>query len=120
LHGAPGVRSARFGGSGLNDEQRVRLLLEQLKSVPWEERRARFVCALALAQSGALVKTFRGVTEGLIAHEPRGTGGFGYDPIFYSPPRARTFAELPRAEKDSISHRGQALRAFLEYARALE
>jgi len=113
---APGVRSARYGGAGLTDEDRCRLVLKELEKVPWDERRARFVCVLALAQSGGLLRTFEGAVEGLIAFEPRGVGGFGYDPIFYYPPKARTFGELPRAAKDAVSHRGQALRAFLEYA----
>ena len=115
LQGAPGVRSARYGGPGLNDDQRNALLLKELLPIPWDERTARFVCVLALAQSGAVVKTFEGAVEGLIAFEPRGHNGFGYDPVFYYPPRARTFGELPRADKDRVSHRGQALRKFREY-----
>ena len=115
LDGAPGVRSGRYGGPGLNDEKRCTKLLAQMETVRWDERSARFVCVLALAQAGGLVKTFEGVVEGLIAHEPRGTSGFGYDPIFYYPPKARTFGELTRAEKDAVSHRGQALRAFLSH-----
>jgi len=115
LQGAPGVRSARYGSPGLNDDQRNALLLKELQNIPLEDRTARFVCVLALAQSGALTKTFRGEVEGLIAHEPRGHNGFGYDPVFYYPPRARTFGELPRADKDKVSHRGQALRKFRAY-----
>src|SRR5262245_39913714 len=115
LQGAPGVRTARYGGPGLNDDQRNALLLKELQNIPLEDRTARFVVVLALAQSGALTKTFRGEVEGLIAHEPRGRNGFGYDPVFYYPPRARTFGELPRPDKDKVSHRGQALRKFREY-----
>ena len=107
LRGAPGVRSARYGGTGLDDDKRNALLIKELQTIPWEDRTARFVCVLALAQSGALVKTFDGTVEGLIAFEPRGHNGFGYDPVFYYPPRARTFGELPRSDKDKVSHRGQ-------------
>ena len=115
LGGVPGIRSARFGGAGLSDEDRCGLVLQQMAKIPWEERTARFVCALTLAQSGAAVRDFRGVVEGLIAFEPRGKNGFGYDPIFYYPPLARTFGELPRAEKDTVSHRGLALAALKDY-----
>ena len=115
LGGAPGVRSARYGGPGLSDEQRCSLLLKELEKVPWEDRKARFVCVLALAQSGAVSRVFEGTVDGLIAFEPRGTNGFGYDPIFYYPPRARTFGELSRSEKERVSHRGRALREFRKY-----
>ena len=115
LGGAPGVRSARYGGPGLSDEQRCSLLLKELEKVPWEDRKARFVCVLALAQAGAVIRVFEGTVDGLIAFEPRGTNGFGYDPIFYYPPRARTFGELSRSEKERVSHRGRALREFRKY-----
>jgi XTP/dITP diphosphohydrolase len=115
LGGAPGVRSARYGGPDLNDEQRCTLLLKELEKVSWEDRKARFVSVLALAQSGAVIRVFEGTVDGLIAFEPRGKNGFGYDPIFYYPPRARTFGELPRSEKDRVSHRGRALRELREY-----
>jgi XTP/dITP diphosphohydrolase len=115
LGGAPGVLSARYGGPGLGDDGRNTLLLKELLPIGWDERTARFVCVLALAHSGALIKTFHGAVAGLIAFEPRGTNGFGYDPVFYYPPHARTFGELSRAEKELVSHRGQALRRFREY-----
>jgi XTP/dITP diphosphohydrolase len=115
LGGAPGIRSARYGGPGLSDEQRCRALLDALQKVPWDDRKARFVCVLALARGGSLIRTFRGVVEGIIAFEPRGAGGFGYDPIFYYPPLSRTFGELRREEKEKVSHRGQALREFVAY-----
>ena len=117
LDGRPGVHSARYGGAGLTDEQRCRLLLDEMVKVRWEERTARFVCVLALAQGGAILKTFRGVVKGLLAFEPRGKAGFGYDPVFYYPPKMLAFGELDRAEKDAVSHRGQALRAFLDYVK---
>jgi XTP/dITP diphosphohydrolase len=116
LGGEPGVLSARYGGPGLDDEGRNRLVLEKLEKVPPEKRGARFVCVLALAQSGEPIETFRGAVEGRIAPAPRGPGGFGYDPIFFYPPKACTFGELLPAEKDVVSHRGAALREFLRYA----
>jgi len=115
LGGAPGVRSARYGGPGLSDEGRCLLVLKEMEKHAWEDRQARFICVLALAQAGELVRTFRGVVEGMIAFEPRGAGGFGYDPIFYHPPSARTFGELSPAEKDAVSHRGIAIREFVKY-----
>ena len=116
LGGAPGVLSARYGGTGHSDEERCRLLLKELESVPREERTARFVCVLALARAGRLIRTFEGVVEGLIALEPCGSNGFGYDPVFYCPPLGRAFSELSSEEKDRVSHRGRALRLFVEYA----
>ena len=116
LGGEPGILSARYGGPGLSDEDRCRLLLHRLEGVPEEGRTARFVCVLALAREGVLVRTFEGKVEGSIAFEPRGANGFGYDPVFYYTPLCVTFAELPPSEKDRVSHRGHALRAFREYA----
>lgn len=120
LDGAPGVKSARYGGPGLTDEDRNSLLLREMKGVPWNDRTARFVCVLALARGGELVELFEGQAEGLIAFEPRGPHGFGYDPVFYYPPLSRAFGELSPAEKGEVSHRGQALRKlqkFIEAAR---
>jgi XTP/dITP diphosphohydrolase len=115
LGGAPGVRSARFGGPGLDDAGRVALLLERLRGVPPERRTARFRCVIALVSPAGPVRTVAGVAEGLIAAAPRGQGGFGYDPVFLYPPLTRTFAELSDAEKSTVSHRALAARA----ARAL-
>jgi XTP/dITP diphosphohydrolase len=115
LGGAPGVHSARFGGD-TTYPQKFTLIEEQLRRVPAAERTARFVCALAVANGDRIVFEARGTIEGLIAAEPRGTGGFGYDPIFYYPPFGCTLAEAGD-RKSSVSHRGQAfrqLRAYLE------
>jgi XTP/dITP diphosphohydrolase len=115
LSGAPGVHSARFGGD-ITYPQKFRLIEEQLGRVPDAERTARFVCALAVADADRIVFEARGTIEGLIAAEPRGTGGFGYDPIFYYPPFGATLAEASD-RKSLVSHRGKAfreLRAFLE------
>jgi len=115
LDGAPGLHSARFGGPGLDDAGRVALLLERLGSVPAGSRTARFRCVIALVDEAGGERTVEGVVEGEIAAAPRGTGGFGYDPVFLYPPLARTFGELSDSEKERVSHRALAARA----ARAL-
>jgi XTP/dITP diphosphohydrolase len=112
IGGEPGVRSARYAGSGASDAANVAKLLEAMRQVPEARRTARFVCALALAGPGGEVRTFAGVVEGRIGREGRGTAGFGYDPIFYPAGHDRTFAEMSEAEKDALSHRGAALRAL--------
>ena len=109
LDGEPGVRSARYGGPGLIDEDRTNLVLERLTGTPEERRTARFRCVLAIARNGTVLETFEGVVEGRITTEPRGTNGFGYDPIFFHPPSGCTTAELTTEQKRRISHRGQAL-----------
>lgn len=113
LDGRPGVRTARYGGEGLSAVERYQLLLRNLSDVPWSRRAARFRCAIALAApDGQLLGEAEGVCEGVIALEPSGGGGFGYDPVFYLPDRGVTMAELPSAEKHRISHRGRALAAI--------
>ena len=113
LGGAPGVFSARFAGPNATDVENNRLLLEKLNGV--SRRAARFVCAIALVEGGGLVRgVFHGAVEGVITQQPRGTGGFGYDPLFYYPPFACTFGEATAEQKFLVSHRGQALRAMLE------
>ena len=117
LGGEPGVHSARYGGPGASDEERCRLLLRCLQGVPPTERTARFRCVVALVKPDGSLHTAEGVCEGRIALEPRGEGGFGYDPIFYLPHLGRTMAELSLAEKNAVSHRAraaQAARALLE------
>ncbi len=109
LHGAPGVRSARVAGS---DPERIAWLLAQLRHVAPPCRRARFVCALALASPDGPVGQWEGVVEGLIIDTPTGEDGFGYDPVFYYPPAAMTFAQMSREQKSLVSHRGKALREF--------
>jgi XTP/dITP diphosphohydrolase len=117
LGGAPGVKSARYGGAGLDDEGRNRKLLEALTGVAPERRTARFRCVLALAESGTTLATFEGVIEGRILDEPRGRNGFGYDPLFYHLPSGCTTAEMTTAEKQCVSHRGMAIAAFLDALR---
>ncbi len=113
LGGAPGVHSARFGGD-TTYPQKFALIEEQLRRVPDADRTARFVCALAVADGDRIVFEARGTVEGYIGPEPRGTGGFGYDPIFYYPPFGCTLAEAGD-RKSSVSHRGQAFRQLREF-----
>jgi XTP/dITP diphosphohydrolase len=115
LGGAPGIHSARFGGPATTYPDKFALIEAELRLTDTADRTARFVCALALADAGRVVFEARGTVEGLIAPEPRGDGGFGYDPIFFYPPFGCTLAEAAD-RKSSVSHRGQAfreLRSFL-------
>jgi XTP/dITP diphosphohydrolase len=117
LDGAPGVHSARYGGSKLPDEERNRKLLAELEHVEPDRRTARFRCVLALARKGRTLATFEGVIEGRLLHAPRGHNGFGYDPLFFHPESGCTTAELTTEEKQRVSHRGQAIAALLEALR---
>jgi len=108
LGGAPGVYTARYGGEELSDEERYWLLLQNLKGVPDERRGARFRCVIALAWPNGHTELAEGNCEGRITHEPRGEGGFGYDPVFYLPEFGCTMAELPAEVKNRISHRARA------------
>lgn len=117
LGGEPGLFSSRFGGEGASDFERNRLLLEKLRGVPRERRGARFTSAVAVARGDEVLFDVEESVFGLIAEEPRGSNGFGYDPLFFYPPYGKTFGEVPREQKDVVSHRGKAfarLRAFLE------
>lgn len=120
LGGRPGVRSARYGGEGLDDAGRVRLLLSEMEGVPENERACRFHAVLAFAAPDGREETAEGVCEGRLAREPSGLNGFGYDPVFYLPQFGRTMAELDPEEKDAASHRGQAARRMLPLLRAGE
>jgi len=111
LGGAPGVHSARFSGPHSTDEANNLLLLEKLRGVA--NRTARFVCAIALVEGERPRGVFRGAVAGVILDQPRGSAGFGYDPLFYSPALGLTFGEASAEQKFSLSHRGQALRAML-------
>ena len=115
LGGEPGVRSARYAGPEASDQDRVRYLLGKLQGVEWERRSARFRSVVALAFPDGEVRLFEGACEGMVAFEPRGDKGFGYDPIFYIPALGRHMAELELAEKNDMSHRGQAARKAAEY-----
>jgi XTP/dITP diphosphohydrolase len=123
LGGAPGVRSARYAAdfsdnktaSNSSDRENNERLLRELKDTPDNLRSARFICALAAAINGRTLVVCRGEVSGTILHEPAGSGGFGYDPLFYVGALKKTFAELSPEEKNSISHRGQAFQKFLRW-----
>jgi XTP/dITP diphosphohydrolase len=108
LGGEPGVMSARYAGKNATDADRVRYLLAKLKDVPMERRTARFVCIIAIASPDGRVKTCDGECTGVIAIEPRGEHGFGYDPAFFLPELGKTMAELTAALKNKVSHRARA------------
>lgn len=109
LGGAPGIRSARFAGDHASDSDNISLLLDRLRDVPPTQRTARFRAVIVVAYPGGEELVAEGICEGLIAEQPSGTGGFGYDPVFYYPPLACTFAEIDAQTKNRISHRAQAL-----------
>ena len=110
LGGEPGALSARYAGERASDRERIEYLLRRLEGIPWERRAARFGCVIAIATPGGEVELCRGECEGIIAFEPKGQNGFGYDPIFYLPELGKTMAELRSEEKNEISHRGRAAR----------
>ena len=111
LNGAPGIYSARYAGADATFDDNCQKMLKELHGIPVEKRTARFRTVIAFVNGGEK-EWVEGVAEGRIIEEKRGIGGFGYDPIFYYPPLRKTFAELDSVEKNSISHRGKALRNF--------
>lgn len=113
LGGAPGVHSARYAGANATNAQRIAKLLQQLGGKKGEERTAYFVCAIALAERGGAIAIVTARVDGEILEAPRGSGGFGYDPVFYFPPLKKAFAELLPEEKNQYSHRGKAFRKLL-------
>jgi len=115
LQGAPGIESARFGGVDASYPEKFARLYDALHRAGSPRSPARFVCALAFAEDDRIVFEARGTVEGEIAPRPAGTGGFGYDPIFYYPPYGGTLAEVPADRKDAVSHRGAAFRALRMY-----
>ncbi len=116
LDGAPGLYTSRFGGRGLSDEDRNRLLLEKLSGIPDERRGARFTSAVVAIEAGEILFEVERHVEGRIAREPSGAGGFGYDPLFFFPPFDTTLACVPPERKATVSHRGKA---FADLARFL-
>lgn len=114
LGGEPGSLSARYGGKDTSDKEKITLLLSRLQGVPWEKRSARFRCVIAIALSSRLVGLCEGECSGIIAFEPRGDHGFGYDPVFYLPGLGKTMAELSLEEKNRVSHRGKAAQKALQ------
>jgi XTP/dITP diphosphohydrolase len=122
LGGAPGVHSARYAAdephaaeTNTDDEANNAKLIREIELVPRDKRNGRFVCWIAAARDGKALAVFEGKAEGMILDMPRGTNGFGYDPLFYFPQIGRTFAELSTEEKAKYSHRGEAFRKFLEW-----
>jgi XTP/dITP diphosphohydrolase len=115
LGGAPGVHSARYAGPGASDADRIRKLLGEMRGKTGEERRARFVCVVAVAEAGNMLGLFSASAEGVLLDEARGRDGFGYDPIFYFPALGKTYAEISREEKNRYSHRGKAFQKALEF-----
>jgi XTP/dITP diphosphohydrolase len=113
LGGRPGVFSARYSGDGATDEKNNAKLLQELAGVPMEKRTARYRSAIALADKSGVLEIVEASCEGLIATEPRGTNGFGYDPLFFIPQYQKTFGELPLEVKQTMSHRAKALREML-------
>jgi XTP/dITP diphosphohydrolase len=113
LDGAPGVHSARYAGSQATNSQRIEKLLGEMRGKKGAERAAYFVCAIALAKEGRALAIVTDRVDGEILEAPSGSGGFGYDPVFYFPVLAKTFAELPAEEKNQRSHRGKAFGKLL-------
>ena len=114
LNGEPGIYSARYAGEHGNDEANNKKLLEKLKGVDRKDRKGRFVCVIALQDSNGEYISIRGEVEGIIQEEISGKGGFGYDPLFYYEPLKKTFSEISAEEKNSVSHRGRALKKLKE------
>jgi XTP/dITP diphosphohydrolase len=114
LGGAPGVRSARYAGPNATDAENNDKLLQELAGRQGDERRARFVCITALARRGRALAVVSDCADGLIVNAARGSGGFGYDPLFFSPEMGCTFAEAPAAQKNRSSHRGKAFTKVIQ------
>lgn len=119
LDGAPGVRSARYSDPGATPQRNTDLLLSRIRSVPWPERTARFRCVMAFFDptgGGAdPIQLTEGICRGYILEAPKGSGGFGYDPVFYTPRWAKTFAEIPLELKNTVSHRARAMARMADY-----
>jgi len=113
LGGAPGVHSARYAGAQATNSQRIEKLLDEMRGKTGSERAAHFVCAIALAERGRTLAIVTDRVDGEILEAPRGSGGFGYDPVFYFPALGKTFAEILAEEKNQHSHRGKAFRRLL-------
>ena len=122
LHGEPGIFSARYAGAHASDNENTEKLLAEIAHSKGKSTRdqARFRCVLALAKKGQLLQTFEGVVEGTITRSPRGAGGFGYDPIFRPDGFEQTFAEMPAAVKNRVSHRARVIAQLAEYLAARE
>jgi XTP/dITP diphosphohydrolase len=113
LGGKPGVHSARYAGQSKDDEKNIEKLLKELKNI--QNRKAKFITVVTLSKNGKAINSFTGEVEGIILKGKRGTGGFGYDPIFFYPPLQKTFAELTTEEKNQISHRANAFKKLKNF-----
>ncbi len=118
LNNRPGIFSKRYAGENATDEERIKKLLDELKDIPFEKRKARFVCVAVLKISNKLYSV-TGICEGYISFTPRGNNGFGYDPVFYLPDIGKTMAELSRQEKGCLSHRGNAFKKLYEIIKGI-
>lgn len=114
LGGRPGILSSRFAGKDATDDANIHKLLQEMRGVSQEDRKGRFQCAIAFASPEKVCFSVVGSCSGFILERKRGTGGFGYDPLFFYPPLKRTFAQLSEEEKGRVSHRGRALKKFKE------
>lgn len=119
LGSAPGIFSARYAGEKADDHENVKKLLREMKNLEGEDRNARFVCCIAFASPEGNYKTFTGYVRGVISKKQKGFNGFGYDPVFYPVGYNKTFAEMTDSEKDSLSHRGRAMKKLYEYSRKI-
>ena len=120
LAGAPGVFSARYAGEQADDNKNVKKILREMRTViNKKERRARFVCCIVFALPDGKIRTFTGYVSGMIAEKPKGSNGFGYDPVFYPMGHDRTFAEMADFEKDALSHRGRAMKKLYTYLKLI-
>lgn len=115
LNGLPGVRSNRLFGESISDAEKVHRLLQRMVNAPSDRRTARFVCCAVLVVNGRLALSVQGTVSGCILESPAGTGGFGYDPVFWVPEYGATFAEISEDSKDRISHRGRAMRQVRDF-----
>lgn len=115
LGGAPGVHSARYAGADASDSARIARLLAEFRAHNVPDRNTRFICVIAIAERGRVLAVVSGFVAGEILNEPRGSHGFGYDPVFFYAPLGKTFAELSREQKNRVSHRGQAFRKALAF-----
>ena len=119
LDGAPGIYSSRFASPDAKDADNIQKLLKSLAGVEWKQRRAHFVCALSLALGGKVIRRYSGKVDGLILEEEAGKGGFGYDPVFFYSRFGKTFAEMTREEKNSVSHRFRAARKMAAWVKKI-
>jgi XTP/dITP diphosphohydrolase len=120
LNGEPGVHSARYLREDASYDERFADIYRRVRDSGNPDRRARFVCALAVARGERILFETTATVEGRLANAPAGSNGFGYDPVFFYPPYGRTFGEVSDEEKTAVSHRGQAMRAFRDYLRNVE